>query len=49
MVIMGCGHEDATHTVKKRFENRRSGGQVCGLQRRSTFSPAARADFTIHG
>jgi hypothetical protein len=27
VVIMGCGHEDAMHTLKKRFENRRSGGQ----------------------
>jgi hypothetical protein len=27
VVIMGCGHEDAMPTLKKRFENRRSGGQ----------------------
>jgi hypothetical protein len=27
VVIMGCGHEDAMHTLKKRFENRRLGGQ----------------------
>jgi hypothetical protein len=31
VVIMGCGHEDAMHTLKKRFENRRSGVSVCRL------------------
>jgi hypothetical protein len=50
VVIMCCGHEDAMHTLKKRFENRRSAGQCvsptktiyvfsCGESGRYAFTP----------
>jgi hypothetical protein len=38
---MGCGHEDAMHTLKKRFENRRSGGQCVSPTALGATTPCA--------